>query len=234
MYKLFDARTPPDALMYYGAEKLSDAELLAVLTGKDAQGRTEFLAAYGALCKEESGPAYMANCVPAELMRDFGMARAAACRIVAAVELGKRSASKPKSKKIHIESPYDAADIFIPRMRYLKKECFEVALLNVRNKITAVRRISEGNINSSLADPREVFGPAIKHGAASLILAHNHPSGDPEPSESDIVSTLRLVRAGEILGVNVIEHIVIGDGEYVSMRQQGLMGYGANNRREAA
>jgi DNA repair protein RadC len=209
--------------MYHGAEKLSDAELLAVLTDGDTQERTDFLAAYGALCKEESGPAYIANCVPAELMRDLGMVRAAACRIVAAVEIGKRFASKPKSKKIRTESPYDAADIFMPKMRYLKNECFEVALLNVKNEITAMRRISEGSLNISSADPREVFGPAIKHGAASLILAHNHPSGNPEPSESDIASTLRLVYAGEILGVKVIDHIIIGDGDFFSMRAHKMM-----------
>jgi DNA repair protein RadC len=223
MNNLCDIRAPRDALMYYGAEKLSEAELLAVLIGGDASGQTDILAAYNILFKEEGGPAYIANCAPSELMRDFGIVKAAAYRIVAAVELGKRFASKSASKKIRVGSDEDAASVFMPEMRHLKNECFNVALLNIKNEIIATRCISKGGINSSLVDTREVFKSAIKHGAASILLAHNHTSGNPEPSENDKAVTLRLVRAGEILGVKVVDHIIIGDGEYFSMRKHKMM-----------
>jgi DNA repair protein RadC len=214
---------PRDKLLFYGAEKLSDAELLAVLIGGDTPGRTDVLAAQGALCEEEDGFAYIAGAVPSELTRNLGMNKAAACRISAAVEFGKRIAARPKSERTRIAASKDAANIFMPKMRYLKNECFWIMLLNTRNEIIAMRRVSEGTVNSSFANPREVFGFAVKCGASSLIAAHNHPSGDPSPSAEDKKSTLRLTDAGRILGIELADHIIIGDGEYFSMRENKMM-----------
>jgi len=108
-------------------------------------------------------------------------------------------------------------------MRYMKNECFKVLLLNTKNEIIAIHTVSIGTINSSLVDAREVFKPAIKRGAASVAFAHNHPSGNPTPSETDIEVTTRLIDAGKLLGVNVIDHIIIGDGVFTSLRQERLM-----------
>jgi DNA repair protein RadC len=215
--------TPHGKLLFCGAEKLSDAELLAVLIGGDTPGRTDLLAAENVLCAEEGGFPYIADSVPPKLTKDLGMSRAAACRIAAAVELGKRLASKPKQERIRVERADEAAKIFMAGMRYLKKECFGAAYLNTRSDIIAIRRISEGTASASFANPREVFEPAIKCGATSFIAAHNHPSGDPRPSEVDKKATLRLVSAGEILGIKIIDHIIIGDGEYFSMREHNMM-----------
>jgi DNA repair protein RadC len=170
-----------------------------------------------------NGIGHLTECTIEDLARVSGVGAAKACRIAAAVELGKRLATHPKSKRVHIGSPQDVAELFIEGMRHLKQECFRVLLLNVKNEIMAIEEVSVGNINSSVADPREVFRPAVKRGAASLVLAHNHPSGNPEPSESDVTATKRLIAAGEFLGIKVIDHLVIGDGTFVSMRQKKLL-----------
>jgi DNA repair protein RadC len=107
-------------------------------------------------------------------------------------------------------------------MRYLKKECMKAILLNIKCGLVSIEEISVGSINSSIVHPREVFVSAIKKSCASLILAHNHPSGDPTPSQEDINITNRLVEAGKILGIEVVDHIIIGDGKYVSLKDKGL------------
>jgi DNA repair protein RadC len=202
--------------MHYATEKTSNVELLTELVG-DAR------IAHTILCREDNALDYLADCTEEELAQLPGIGIAKARRLTAAVEIGKRVASRPKSNRVHIYSPSDIADIFMPDMRGLKQECFRVLLLNVKNEIMAIEEVSVGNINSSVADPREVFRPAIRRGSASVILAHNHPSGNPEPSGADIEATKRLIDAGDILGVKVIDHIVIGDGTFVSMRQDKLI-----------
>jgi DNA repair protein RadC len=163
------------------------------------------------------------ECTVEDLACISGIGVAKACRITAAVELGKRLATNPKEKRVRVNSPRQVAELFMEDMRRLKQECFRVLMLNVKNEIMAIEEVSVGNINSSIADPREVFRPAIRRGSASVILAHNHPSGNPDPSDSDINSTKRLAAAGELLGIKVMDHIVIGDGTFVSMRQDKLL-----------
>jgi DNA repair protein RadC len=108
-------------------------------------------------------------------------------------------------------------------MRYAKNEMFKILLVNVRGEMTGKETVSSGSISSSIVDAREVFRPAVRRGAASIMLIHNHPSGDPKPSPQDIAVTKELVGAGEILGIKVIDHLVIGDGSFVSFRRDGLM-----------
>ena len=127
------------------------------------------------------------------------------------------------AERVSIANCQDLANIFMADMRYMKNECFKVLLLNTKNEIIAIHTVSIGTINSSLVDAREVFKPAIKRGAASVAFAHNHPSGNPTPSETDIEVTTRLIDAGKLLGVNVIDHIIIGDGVFTSLRQERLM-----------
>jgi DNA repair protein RadC len=214
---------PREKMMLLGAHMLSNAELLAVLLGTGTRSLSATALADRILSMRSDGIAYLSECMPEELARVSGIGIAKSCRITAAVELGKRLAMNPKSRRVRIASPQEVAALFIEGMRHLKQECFRMVLLNVKNEIIAIEEISIGNINSSLAEPREVFRPAISRSAASIVLAHNHPSGNPEPSDSDVTATKRLVASGEILGIKVIDHIVVGDGTYVSMRQKRLL-----------
>jgi DNA repair protein RadC len=214
---------PREKLMFLGADKLSSAELLAVLLGTGTRSRSATALADSILAMTPDGIGFLSECAPDELARVSGVGIAKACRIAAAVELGRRLATNPKSKRVRIGAPNEVAALFVESMRHLKQECFRVLMLNVKNEIMAIDEISVGNINSSLADPREVFRPAIRRSAAAVVLAHNHPSGNAEPSDSDVESTKRLASAGEILGIRVIDHIIIGDGTYTSMRQNKLL-----------
>ena len=128
----------------------------------------------------------------------------------------------PRNRRVSASSPDEVAALFMEEMRYLKKEHFKVLLLNVRNEIISTEDVSIGSISSSDAHPREVFSGAVRRGAANIILVHNHPSGNPDPSESDIRLTGRLDQAGKIMGIQVLDHIIIGDGTYVSMKSEGI------------
>ncbi|GHU49847.1 UPF0758 protein [Clostridia bacterium] len=214
---------PREKLQLLGAGNLSNAELLAVLLSTGTRELSAVALADMIISIDGSGISYLTECSLEELSGIKGVGIAKACRIAAAVELGKRIATGPGKKKITITSGRDLADIFMPDMRFLKNECFKALLLNIKNEVIAIHPITVGIINSSIVDPREVFRAAIKRGAASLVLAHNHPSGNPEPSGADVDVTIRLVEAGKLLGVTVIDHIVIGDGVYVSMKQRQLI-----------
>jgi DNA repair protein RadC len=214
---------PRERMLFMGAGKLSNAELLALLLGTGTRSRSATALADCILSVTPDGVDGLSECTVEELARISGVGVAKACRIAAAVELGKRLATSPKNKRVRVSSPNEVAKLFVESMRHLKQECFRVLLLNIKNEIVAIEEVSVGNINSSIADSREVFRPAIRRGSASIILAHNHPSGNPEPSGADIEATKRLMDAGDILGVKVIDHIVIGDGNFVSMRQDNLI-----------
>jgi DNA repair protein RadC len=214
---------PREKMRLLGVGKLSNSEILAVLLGTGTRAQSATALADRILSMTSDGIAYLSECTLEELARISGVGAAKACRIAAAVELGKRLATNPKDKRIRIASPQEVAELFMETMRHLKQECFRVLLLNVKNEIMAIEEVSVGNLNSSVADPREVFRPAIRRGSASVILAHNHPSGNPEPSGADIEATKRLTEAGELLGIKVIDHIIVGDGTFVSMRQSKLL-----------
>ena len=140
------------------------------------------------------------------------------------MELSKRvSASYINDNRVSIKSPVEVSTLLMEEMRHLKKEVFKVILLNTKNHIIKLLDISVGSLNSSIVHPREVFSEAVKSGCSGMLLVHNHPSGDPEPSREDIETTRRLVSAGNILGINVLDHIIIGDGRYISFKEQGLM-----------
>ncbi len=214
---------PREKLMQYGADALSNSELLAILIGTGTREVSAISLANRILALEEEGISYLTNCLPEELSGIPGMGMAKSCQIVAAIELGKRIATKPKGKKISIKSPDEVASLFIEEMRYLKKEYFKALLLNTKNEIIMIENISVGNLNSSVVHPREVFCTAIKKSACSIIAVHNHPSGNPMPSQTDIDITRRLAEAGELLGIKVLDHLIIGDGTYVSLKEKMLL-----------
>src|SRR5262249_13899445 len=137
------------------------------------------------------------------------------------VELGKRLAMMSPDDSIALNTPYDAARYFMPGLRSLKKETFKIALLDSKNRVMKEMVVSIGSLDSSVVKPREVFAEAVSACARSVVVAHNHPSGDPTPSPQDITVTKRLIEAGNILGIELSDHIIIGDGRWISLKEAG-------------
>jgi DNA repair protein RadC len=144
--------------------------------------------------------------------------------LLASIELAKRlTCGIPASGIITISSPQDVASLLMNEMRYLDREHFRVLILNTKNHVLKNCLVPVGSVNSSLVHPREVFKPAIKNSASSVILCHNHPSGDPVPSSEDIKITAKLHEAGKLLGIEVLDHVILGDGVFVSLKEKGML-----------
>jgi len=214
---------PREKLMTYGVNLLSNPELLAILIGSGTKDSSAVMLANKLLSLDHSGILFLADCIPEELTHVRGIGIAKACQLVSAIELGKRIAVKPKDKKVNINSPKEVAALFMEEMRYLRKEFFQVLMLNTKNEIIMVDNVSIGNLNSAVVHPREVFSRAIKKSASSIILVHNHPSGNPQPSREDLDLTGRLMESGKILGIEVLDHIIIGDGIFISLKEKMLI-----------
>lgn len=213
---------PRERLIKYGAEMLSNAELLAIIlrvgTPKySAIGMAEHI------LHEFSGLRGIATASIDELSRIDGLGTAKASQIQAMVELGKRLASTVEQSRPAIRCPQDAADLVMPELRDAKQEHFKALLLNTKNEVLKIKTITKGCLDSSLIAPRELFKEAISNTSASVVVAHNHPSGDPTPSREDIATTKRLCQAGELIGIEVLDHIIIGDNRWVSLKERGLM-----------
>lgn len=221
--RLPDREKPREKLMREGKEKLSTTEILAILIGSGTGGKSAIELASEVIAMDAGGIRFLAECRPEELIKIKGIGMAKACEILAAVELGKRMAAVPKSDSVRIEKSSDIAELFMERMRYYKKEHFISLLINAKGEIIEESQVSVGDLCSSTTHPREVFIDAVRRSAGSVIFIHNHPSGDPTPSSMDIETTKRLMESGEILGIPVLDHIVIGDGCYVSMRAQEMI-----------
>lgn len=215
---------PREKLMKHGAASLSDSELLAILINTGS-GKQSALDLAKKLVREFGSLKKLAGLSVADLkQRKFkGIGKAKAVTIAAAFEIARRIEKEPRDASAPIRTPEDVAKIFIPRMRDLKQEEFRVICLNSANKIITDRIITKGLLNSSLTHPREVFREAILEHAASVILLHNHPSGNKEPSREDIQITKQLVEAGKIIGIEVHDHIIIAGDDYTSMMERGLM-----------
>ena len=222
--ELPNAEKPREKLLKEGRERLSNMEILTILIGSGSGKRSAMELAMDIISMDRSGIRYLAECRPEELSSIKGIGNAKACEILAAVELGRRIASIPAEEKDVIKSSSNIADIFMERMRYHKKEHFISLMINAKGQIIEETEVSVGDLCSSTTHPREVFIDAVRRSAGSVIFVHNHPSGDPTPSDMDITTTRRLMEAGEILGIPVLDHIIIGDGKYISMRAAGMMG----------
>ncbi len=215
---------PREKLLLEGAGGLSNAELLAVLlcTGTREKSAVDLAAEVLSLDKA-TGLRHLADCSPEELRGIDGMGEAKTCTLLAAVELGKRIASSKKEDGGRITCSSDIALKYMESMRYHRKEHFLCILLDSRGGIIEEAQVSVGDVSSAPAGPREVFASAVRRGASCVVFLHNHPSGDPEPSKEDVDITARLTKAGEILGIRVLDHIIIGDGVYASLKSMGLM-----------
>lgn len=221
--QLPDEEKPREKLLREGKEKLSTAEILAILIRSGTKEKSAVEVAAELMTLENRGIAFLGECRPEEIMRVKGIGQAKACEILAAVELGKRIAAAPRQKRNIITSSSDIAGILMEKMRYYKKEHFVSILINAKGEIIEETEISIGDLCSSTTHPREVFVDAVRRSAGSVVFVHNHPSGDPSASDTDIKTTKRLIEAGRILGIPVLDHIIIGDGRYISMKAKGLI-----------
>lgn len=213
---------PREKLSKYGVRSLSNAELIAVIIRTGQRDDTAIDLANRILSIDSSGIAFLKDASIEELKTIKGIGDCKAAQIQAAIELGKRISSN-RGKKIKVDSPLVLVDLLMEKMRYLKKEHFKIAILDTKNQIISIERISVGNLNASIVHPREVFNIAIRRSANAIILIHNHPSGDPAPSTEDINITNRLIEAGSIIGIKVLDHIIIGDDNYVSFKQRNII-----------
>jgi len=212
---------PREKLISLGPQYLGNDELLAVLFSKGT--RKESVLQMAKRLTESYGilSFHLGTRDVKKLKELLDLPLLHACQIVALLELGERIFLK--SEEIVIRSPQDAYR-YLTGMSSLKKEHLRGLYLNARNRVIKDEILSIGTITSSISTPREIFAPAIEVGSVALILAHNHPSGDPTPSREDIEFTKRIEKAGEILEICLLDHIIVGHGRYVSLRERGLMG----------
>lgn len=213
---------PRERMMQFGAEALSHTELLAILlrTGTRSESAVHLAGRILQSCGSLAGLVDMSL---EELTAIRGIGPAKAVQLRAGIELGRRLSREGRETRLTVRRPQDAADYLMEELRYLKKEHFICLFLNTKNQLIAQETLSVGTLNASLVHPREVFRAAIKCSSASLICVHNHPSGDPTPSPEDVTLTRRLVEAGELVGIDVLDHIVIGEQQFISLKEQGLM-----------
>ena len=208
---------PSTRLKHLGAGFLSNAELLSLLI-KDTSTTSGYEVAQE-LLREADGLAGIKNI---NLEAFPGIGKGKSLELLALLELAKRLGEKRKERSV-VTCPEDAADYALPRLRYENKEHFCAILLNVKNHIIAWETVSIGSLTASVVHPREVFKPAIIKGAASIILVHNHPSGDPTPSKEDIEVTARMVQVGRVMDISILDHIIVGGDSFVSMKEKGVI-----------
>lgn len=213
---------PRERLYQYGASSLATRELLAIIIRTGTARQTALEVADQLISAFDNLEQLFSADVREMQQRVKGIGLVKAVQIKAALELGKRLLTEQRTRN----AITCAEDVFLylaPDMRYLEKEYFKVVLLDTKNNILGIKDISVGTLNSSLVHPREVFKEAIRLSSASLILVHNHPSGDPYPSKEDLAVTDLLYRAGELLGIKVLDHIIIGDNIYLSFKERNFM-----------
>ena len=211
---------PREKLLRSGAQTLSDAELLAILLRTGSRARSALDIASGLLDRWDGLPG-LARRNACELMRVEGIGTAKALGVLAAFELGRRLQAGSGEQRTPLRTPADAARLLIPRFRDLTHEVFALMVLDTQNAVIATLELSHGTLNASLVHPREVFKAAIDHVGAAVLVAHNHPSGNPEPSGEDIAITHQLADAGKILGIPLHDHIIVAGNGYVSLAERG-------------
>ena len=211
---------PREKMISKGVKYLSNSERLAILIRTGSKKYNALDLSYLIIKSSENGIRGLHEMSIEELCKIDGVGPSKATIIKAALELGNRISTYIPDK-YKIKNPWDIYVYYMEEMRYMKKEVFKIVLLNTKNEIIRDVDISIGSLNSSIVHPREVFVEAIKKSANSIILLHNHPSGNPTPSEEDVRITERLICSGEIIGIEVLDHIIIGDGEYYSLKEKG-------------
>ena len=213
---------PREKMIVKGEKSLSNSELLAIILRTGTKNKNAIELASHIINRDIQGIRLLQEMTVEELCTIDGVGVSKATQIKAALELGVRIASY-KPMKFKVTNPWDIYKYYMEGLRYLKKEVFKIVLLNTKNEIISDIDISIGTLNSSLVHPREVFREAIKRSANKIILMHNHPSGSVEPSREDKNITSRLIECGKIVGIDIIDHIIIGDGVYFSFKENMII-----------
>lgn len=216
---------PRERLLQHGESVLSDAQLIAILlrTGDASSGATAVDLARAVLAAFQEDLEAISSATVKELCRVPGIGFAKACEIKAAFELGRRRLARQDGGLVQFRSSQDVAQYYMPLFAGQKREQFQVILLDQKHKRMKDIMVSQGSLTASVVHPREVFNFAIRESAAAIICVHNHPSGDPQPSQEDRVLTSRLVEAGRLLGIHVLDHIIVGRETYMSFADEGLL-----------
>jgi len=213
---------PREKLQLKGPRELTAAELLAIILRTGTRTETAVALAQR-LLNEFGGLQELKKSSIDELSAVKGIGLAKAAQIKAALELANRLAGLQTEVRQTIHRPEDAANLLMTEMRWLQQEYFRILLLNTKHHVLGAPTVFVGSLNTSVVHPREIFKEAIRHSAAAVILVHNHPSGDPAPSAEDIAVSKRLAEAGKLMDIAVLDHIIIGDGRYVSLKDQGIL-----------
>lgn len=202
-----------ERLESYGTEVLTKIEIISTLTGVDMEMLDEMIKEFNSVQSACENALYYKNRLTKRKIQKLSLMG----------EILKRNANIPMDDKVRINDPATVANLYNNEFKYLDREHFDVIILNTKNQIIKKVNVSKGTLNSSIVHPREVFKEAIKHSANAVILMHNHPSGDPTPSNEDIGLTTRIVDAGRILGIKVLDHIIIGFDRFISLKEKNLM-----------
>lgn len=211
------AERPRERLVRFGPKALSNSELLAIIM-RTGTPKENVLSLANRLLKEHD-LRKLSEISVKELKDICGIKETKACQIVSAFELSKRIDAYYEKDKPTINGAKDVVNLFMKRLRNFKKEKFMIVLLNNRNKLINYQPVSLGSLDEVIANPREIFQPALKEHASKIILVHNHPSGDSDPSEPDLILTKKIIEAGNLLGINVLDHLIIGNGNWWSWRE---------------
>ena len=217
---LEEAERPRERLAKHGPQALNSAELLAILVGVGVPGENAVQVGQR-LLKDLHGLRGLQRADYQEICNQHGIGPAKAAQIKAAIELGRRLSVEAPEERPSVHSPGDAADLVKYEMSALEQEELRVILLDIRNRVEHILTVYRGSLNSSQVRIGELFQAAIRRNAAALIVVHNHPSGDPTPSPDDIALTRAIVQAGKLLDVDVLDHLIIGSGRWVSLKEHG-------------
>ncbi len=209
---------PREKLRHHGAAALGDNELVALVIGSGSR-RGNALSVANALLAAHGGLHGLTRCSSDDFVRIPGIGGARAAQIVAALELGRRTLAHAPSARLLIRGPEDAASYLLPRFGSRGVEQFGIMLLDAKHRVMRTAVLAVGTLNSSIVEPRDVFREAATGGATAIVIFHNHPSGDPTPSPDDVALTRRLVAAGSLLGIDVVDHLILGDARYCSIKE---------------
>jgi DNA repair protein RadC len=213
---------PREKLQRVGASALGDNELLAVVFGH-GRANASALDLANAVLTAVAGLDRLARARYDELRRIPGIGAARAAQILAAVELGRRTLTRVGRERIQITSPRVLAEMLLPQYGSRAVEQFGIVLLDTKHRVLRTTVVTVGTVDASIVHPREIFREAASAGAAAIVLFHNHPSGDPEPSQDDVVLTRRVAAAGILMGIDVLDHVILADARYCSMREKGFL-----------
>lgn len=218
-----ESERPLEKAISGGVQTLSNSEVLALIIHTGTKSNSAIHLAEEILSKYPEGIGQLGGSTVEELTEIDGIGNSKALSVLAAIELGKRISTGKVKTRLSVESSEDVAKLFMEELRHEKKEHFKSVIVNTKGEIICIDDVSIGDLSSTVVHPREVFLQAVKKSAAGVIFIHNHPSGDPTPSGEDVVTTKRLIECGEVLGIKVLDHIIIGDGRFKSLMAMELI-----------